>query len=150
MFKPMPTALAVALSHCAVLTAAPAFAAGDADIAEIRQQLQQMKEAYEQRIVSLERKLAKAEGVAAKAEETAREAENTARQANLRAPAASATSPANSFNPEVSRNISVDIRYLLWMLRDVAGADALLQELQPRMLHSSPRRDARVERDAER
>lgn len=102
MFKPMPTALAVALSHCAVLTGAPAFAAGDADIAEIRQQLQQMKEAYEQRIVSLERKLAKAEGVAAKAEETAREAENTARQANLRAPAASATSPANSFNPEVS------------------------------------------------
>lgn len=54
------------------------------------------------------------------------------------------------FNPEVSRNISVDIRYLLWMLRDVAGADALLQELQPRMLHSSPRREARAERDAER
>ncbi len=33
------------------------------------------------------------------------------------------------FNPNVSRNISVDIRYLLWMLREVSRADALLQEL---------------------
>jgi Peptidase S46 len=33
------------------------------------------------------------------------------------------------FNPAVSRNISVDIRYLLWMLRDVENADALLREL---------------------
>jgi len=33
------------------------------------------------------------------------------------------------FNPAVSRNISVDIRYLLWMLRDVERADGLLREL---------------------
>ncbi len=33
------------------------------------------------------------------------------------------------FNPAVSRNISVDIRYLLWMLRDVEKADVLLSEL---------------------
>jgi Peptidase S46 len=33
------------------------------------------------------------------------------------------------FNPAVSRNISVDTRYLLWMLRDVEKADALLREL---------------------
>jgi Peptidase S46 len=33
------------------------------------------------------------------------------------------------FNPAVSRNISVDIRYLLWMLRDVEKADGLLREL---------------------
>jgi hypothetical protein len=33
------------------------------------------------------------------------------------------------FNPAVSRNISVDIRYLLWMLREVESADTLLQEL---------------------
>ncbi len=36
------------------------------------------------------------------------------------------------FNPKVSRNISVDIRYLLWMLREVNRADALLQELGQR------------------
>jgi hypothetical protein len=33
------------------------------------------------------------------------------------------------FNPEVARNISVDVRYLLWILEDVENADALLQEL---------------------
>ena len=33
------------------------------------------------------------------------------------------------FNPAVSRNISVDIRYLLWQLKDVAHADGLLREL---------------------
>lgn len=33
------------------------------------------------------------------------------------------------FDPTVSRNISVDIRYLLWMLRDVEHADGLLREL---------------------
>lgn len=33
------------------------------------------------------------------------------------------------FNPTVSRNISVDIRYLLWLLRDVEKADGLLREL---------------------
>lgn len=33
------------------------------------------------------------------------------------------------FNPAVSRNISVDIRYLLWLLRDVERADDLLREL---------------------
>ncbi len=33
------------------------------------------------------------------------------------------------FNPAVSRNISVDIRYLLWQLDRVAQAEALLREL---------------------
>ena len=33
------------------------------------------------------------------------------------------------FNPAVSRNVSVDIGYMLWLLRDVEKADALLQEL---------------------
>lgn len=33
------------------------------------------------------------------------------------------------FNPAVSRNISVDIRYLLWQLDHVAHADGLLREL---------------------
>jgi hypothetical protein len=33
------------------------------------------------------------------------------------------------FNPEVARNISVDVRYLLWILDDVEDAGALLREL---------------------
>lgn len=94
------TALAVAFSFA--FPVAPALAASDADLAEIRKQLQQMKDAYEQRIVSLEQKLAKAEGAAAKAEATAKEAETVARQANLRPPVAAAASPATGFNPEVS------------------------------------------------
>jgi hypothetical protein len=33
------------------------------------------------------------------------------------------------FNPSVARNVSVDARYLLWLLSDVTSADALLREL---------------------
>ena len=33
------------------------------------------------------------------------------------------------FNPALSRNISVDIRYLLWTLKEVERAQGLLQEL---------------------
>lgn len=38
---------------------------------------------------------------------------------------------ANDFgyNPEIARNISVDIRFFLWLLRDVQHADTLLKEL---------------------
>ena len=97
MKKLSMTAGAVALSFTFLPLAASA--ANDADLAEIRKQLQQMKDAYEQRIASLETKLAKAEGTATKAEATAKDAETVARQANLRPPA---TAPATGFNPEVS------------------------------------------------
>ena len=38
---------------------------------------------------------------------------------------------ANDFgyNPDVARNISVDIRFLRWLLEDVQKADGLLKEL---------------------
>ncbi|AKQ67635.1 hypothetical protein A176_004547 [Myxococcus hansupus] len=38
---------------------------------------------------------------------------------------------ANDFgyNPEVARNVNVDVRYILWMLDQVENADALLREL---------------------
>ncbi|MCE9666679.1 S46 family peptidase [Myxococcus stipitatus] len=38
---------------------------------------------------------------------------------------------ANDFgyNPEVARNVNVDVRYVLWMLDQVENADALLREL---------------------
>jgi hypothetical protein len=38
---------------------------------------------------------------------------------------------ANDFgyNPEIARNVSVDVRYLLWILEEVEGAEDLLREL---------------------
>jgi hypothetical protein len=33
------------------------------------------------------------------------------------------------FNPDIARNVSVDIRYMLWMLDQVQNADGLLKEL---------------------
>ena len=38
---------------------------------------------------------------------------------------------ANDFgyNPEIARNVSVDVRYLLWILEEIEGARALLEEL---------------------
>jgi hypothetical protein len=33
------------------------------------------------------------------------------------------------FNPDIARNVSADVRYLLWMLRDVAKAEELLREV---------------------
>jgi len=35
-----------------------------------------------------------------------------------------------AYNPDVARNVSADVRYLLWMLRDVAKATELLEELE--------------------
>ncbi|HEX6084210.1 MAG TPA: S46 family peptidase [Thermoanaerobaculia bacterium] len=37
-----------------------------------------------------------------------------------------------AYNPDVARNVSADVRYLLWMLRDVAKATELLAELGAR------------------
>jgi hypothetical protein len=38
---------------------------------------------------------------------------------------------ANDFgyNPDVARNVSADVRYLLWLLTEVEGATALVGEL---------------------
>jgi hypothetical protein len=35
-----------------------------------------------------------------------------------------------AFNPDIARNVSADVRYLLWMLRDVAKAEELLREVE--------------------
>lgn len=97
MQKPSRAALALALSIA--FPPSVALAASDADLAEIRKQLQQMKDAYEQRIATLEQKLVKAENTATKAEATAKEAASVASEARLRPPAAQ---PATGFNPEIS------------------------------------------------
>ena len=38
---------------------------------------------------------------------------------------------ANDFgyNPEIARNINVDVRFLLWLLEDVQKADNIVEEL---------------------
>ena len=35
------------------------------------------------------------------------------------------------WNPERSRNVNVDLRYALWMMERVDGANALVKELLP-------------------
>ena len=64
-------ALALSLAH-------PAQAANDADLAQIREQIKQMKDAYEKRIAALENRLAQAESTASKAETVADKAEASA------------------------------------------------------------------------
>jgi len=89
------TALVTALSF-----ALPAQAARDADLAEIRAQLKQMKDAYEQRINALEERLAKAESTAGNAQSSAAQAQAVAQEAGQR------QTSANSFNPEISLILS--------------------------------------------
>ncbi len=45
------------------------------------------------------------------------------------------------YNPNHSRNISVDVRYLLWMLDEVEHADTLLTEMGVAQFSGKPRRD---------
>ena len=107
MIKRTLMAAAVAAALAAPGTAS---AVTDAEMKELREQVQQMKREYEQRIDALEQRLQQAEGttrkaestaataaeVAAKAEERSVKAESTAVQANIR-PASEA-----AFNPAVS------------------------------------------------
>ncbi len=84
-----------------------AQAAGDADLAAIRSQINEMKSSYEQRIAALEKKLTQAEAKANRAETVATQAEvvaNQANQASLRAPQAQTS--ASAFNPEISLVLS--------------------------------------------
>jgi hypothetical protein len=79
--------------------AAIAFAgpvlAQDAEIAKIREEIKQMKDAYEKRIQMLEKRLTEAEAKAGKAEQSAAQAETAASAAGGR-------SGENAFNPAVS------------------------------------------------
>ena len=91
----VPGAFALAL-----FTASAAHAAGDADLAEIREQIRQLKESYESRIDALERRLKEAEaksaGVPAAVAGAAPEPSVAA------APAAAAASGLSAFNPAIS------------------------------------------------
>jgi len=114
-------ALTAALSFAAlsISIAFPAQAAGESatgssDLAQIRAQLKEMKEAYERRIAALENRLAAAEvdvktGVnhANQAQTTASQAETRAAQAEVVAQQATQRpASANAFNPEISLILS--------------------------------------------
>lgn len=90
----------------ALFLAFPVHAANDADLAQIREQLKQMKDVYEQRINALENRLAQAEtlakATAGKAEASATQAQMTAQQAG----SSQQRTSASGFNPEISLILS--------------------------------------------
>jgi hypothetical protein len=101
----MAAAVAAALS-----VPGTASAVTDAEMKELREQVQQMKREYEQRIEALEKRLQQAEGASQKAEGAAAKAEGVAANAEARSvKAESAAVQANTrptseaaFNPAVS------------------------------------------------
>ncbi len=102
-----PAALCVAL---AAAFPAAAFAASDADLKQLRDQLRELRDTYQQRIDTLEKRLAAAEARSASASTAAVEAGTTASEAirsvaEVRATADSAArrpASASTFNPAVS------------------------------------------------
>ena len=102
-----PAALCVAL---AAAFPAAAFAASDADLKQLRDQLRELRDTYQQRIDALEQRLAAAEARSASASTAAVEAGTTASEAirsvaEVRATADSVArrpASASAFNPAVS------------------------------------------------
>jgi hypothetical protein len=102
----MSRTLAAAASALALGALLPSagYAATDADLADIREQIRQLKESYEARIQALEQRLKETEANAAKAppaEATAPAAAEVARTSAAAPPAPPSTS-ANAFNPAIS------------------------------------------------
>lgn len=80
----------------------PAYAADD--LAQIRQEIQQMKASYEARIQQLEARLAQTEAAAKQADTKAEQADSKAEQASQVAAVAAQPAPSreNAFNPAIS------------------------------------------------
>lgn len=85
------------LAACGMLASLPVQAA-DNDLKSLREEIAQMRQAYEQRINALEARLVKAENTVATA---AADVQTVAQQAVTQQPAAALTQ-SNSFNPEMS------------------------------------------------
>ena len=83
---------ALALPHAA-------FAAGDDDLKDLREQVRQLRDSYERRIEALEKRLLHAEQAAGKAEVAASNAQASANQANQ---AGSRPPGESAFNPGIS------------------------------------------------
>ena len=86
--KTSHTGSLAALMAMALALPAPASAAGDAELQALREELQRIKETYEQRIGALEKRLAQAEGASA--------------PIAPRSAAKSASSSEGAFNPAIS------------------------------------------------
>jgi hypothetical protein len=93
----VPRALSLAL---AVLLSPPLYAASDAEVAEIREQIRQIRESYETRLQALERRLKDAE--AAKAKEAAVAPTPAAAPVAAAPPVSSSASGIAAFNPAIS------------------------------------------------
>lgn len=90
------------LAACGVLASLPAQAA-DNDLKALREEIAQMRQAYEQRINALEARLIKAESTADSAQTVAQQTavqQNAAQQNTVQQ--AAAPTQSNSFNPEMS------------------------------------------------
>ncbi len=94
MFKLKATAVAAA-ACCAL----PVCAQDNADLEEIRQEIQQLKETYETRIQALEKRLQEAEAAAVEAQTKGRAAEAAQAQPS---PPAGQQARGNAFNPAIS------------------------------------------------
>src|SRR4249920_2106748 len=80
----------------------PAGAATDADLADIREQIRQLKEAYEARIEALERRLKDAETKTAQTPTEAAAPKAAAAPATAPSPDTPVNTSANAFNPAIS------------------------------------------------
>ncbi|MFH1495606.1 MAG: carbohydrate porin [Pseudomonadota bacterium] len=91
-------------SGIALMLGAPlsALAADNAEILQIRNEIESMKQSYEARIEALEQRLQRAESVAAKADIHSTQAEPAAAQAT----ASKAPTVGNAFNPAISLILS--------------------------------------------
>ncbi|HEY2968723.1 MAG TPA: hypothetical protein VGK75_10195 [Casimicrobiaceae bacterium] len=99
MAKPslVPRALSVAL---ALSLSPPLYAASDAEVAEIREQIRQIRESYEARLQALEQRLKDAE--AAKAREAAAAPQPSVAPSAATSPVSSPASGIAAFNPAIS------------------------------------------------
>ncbi len=93
----VPRAVVVAL---ALLLSSPLYAASDAEVAEIREQLRQLRESYEARLQALEQRLKDAE--APKAREAAAAPVPAAAPPASASPVSSPASGIAAFNPAIS------------------------------------------------
>jgi hypothetical protein len=96
MYRKTLCAVALAMAWSAPLSAR----AEDAELAKIRDEIRQMKEAYEKRIEALEKRLQDTEAKAGKAADSAAQAESTAAQAAVQASNRPQTESA--LNPGIS------------------------------------------------
>ena len=98
---------ACSISVLAAIVAMPAgaFAADDADLRALREEVARLREAYEKRIDALEKRLTEAESKPAAAQSVAARAE-TAAAMPATAPAGTNAATTNAFNPNVSLILS--------------------------------------------